>query len=73
LPSSCNDQSGKIQLLDLRDMPMPKTAAAAHMNDDLLTTLIHDQSSGTPTEIVHLPERVKRKEETEGWDGEDVD
>lgn len=52
---------------------MTETATAAHMNDDLLTTLIHDQSSGTPTEIVHLPERVKRKEETEGWDGEDVD
>lgn len=43
------------------------------MNDDFLARLSQDETSSTPREIVHLPERVQWKEEREGWDGKDVE
>lgn len=43
------------------------------MNDQLLSTLSNDDSSVSPREIVHRPERVEREVEGEDGDGEDIE
>lgn len=43
------------------------------MDNQFLALLSQDDTSGTPREIVHLPERVQRQEEGECWDGKDVE
>ena len=44
-----------------------------YVNDHLLSRLSQHNTSLTPREIVHLPERVEGQEEGEGGDSEDVE
>lgn len=46
--------------------------SGTHVLDELLAALTLDQSSGSPTEVVHGPERHEREEEGEDGDGKDV-
>ena len=43
------------------------------MNDHLLAGLAENDTSRTPREVVHLPERVERQEERECRDSDDVE
>lgn len=43
------------------------------MNDQLLSTLSNDDSSVSPREVVHRPERVEREVEGEDGNGQDVE
>ena len=43
------------------------------MDNHLLTGLSQDDTSLTPGEVVHAPERVERQEEREDGNGEDVE
>ena len=47
--------------------------SSTYMDNHLLTGLSQDNTSLTPGEVVHTPERVERQEEREDGNGKDVE
>lgn len=43
------------------------------MNDKFLSLLPKNDTGGTPREVIHFPERIKRKEERESRNGKDIE
>jgi len=43
------------------------------MNDHLLSRFTQHDTSSTPGEVIHSPERIEREHEGEDWDGQNVE